>query len=136
MPLMEWSDETLSVHVDIIDRQHKKMIGMINELYDAVTNGRCDDMIDILLIKLFHYTGYHFSTEEQHFREHEYPDYDEHKFQHDVIRNRVMEFEDRNSKKGEIAAKEVLNLLKFWLFNHILGSDVKFGRFLNEKGIH
>ena len=135
MPLMEWSDEKLSVHVDIIDRQHKKMIGMINELYDAVTNSQGDDMIEILLVKLFHYTNYHFATEEQHFREHEYPGYEEHKFQHDVIRSRVMELEDRNSKKDKVTATEVMNLLKFWLFNHIMGSDVKFGRFLNQKGI-
>ena len=29
---------------------------------------------------------------------------------------------------------EVMKLLNDWLFDHIIGSDRKFGQFLNEKG--
>ena len=31
---------------------------------------------------------------------------------------------------------EVMNFLKDWLSNHILGSDKRYGPFLNGKGLH
>jgi len=38
--------------------------------------------------------------------------------------------------KGEnIITVEVMNFLKDWLNNHIIGTDKKYGPFLNSKGV-
>ncbi len=39
MALIDW-DKSLSVNVEEIDQQHKKLIAMINELNEAMRNGK------------------------------------------------------------------------------------------------
>jgi hemerythrin len=38
MPLMTWTPK-LSVGVAVLDEDHKKLVGMVNELYDAMQAG-------------------------------------------------------------------------------------------------
>ena len=38
MPLMTWT-EKLSVGVGVLDEDHKRLVGMVNELYDAMQAG-------------------------------------------------------------------------------------------------
>ena len=134
MPLIEWSDEKLSVKVGMIDRQHKKMVGMINELYDSVEAKKEKELLAELLIKLVHYTHYHFATEERYFKEYEYPEMMIHKAQHDQLRVQVAVLDERYYTGDKMITPEVMKLLNDWLFDHIIGSDRKFGKFLNGKG--
>jgi hemerythrin len=134
MPLVEWSDEKLSVKVSMIDRQHKKMVGMINELYDSVEAKKEKGLLAELLIKLVHYTNYHFATEEKYFKQHNYPEMTIHKAQHDQLREQVAVLDERYYTGDKMITSEVMKLLNDWLFDHIIGSDRKFGQFLNEKG--
>jgi hemerythrin len=134
MPLVEWSDDKLSVKVGIIDRQHKKMIGMINELYDSVEARREKELLAQLLIKLVHYTHYHFATEEKYFRQHKYPEMLLHKAQHDQLREQVADLDERYFTGDKMITPEVMKLLNDWLFDPIIGSDCKFGQFLNGRG--
>jgi len=134
MPLVEWSDEKLSVKVGMIDRQHKKMVGMINELYDSVEAKKEKELLAQLLIKLVHYTHYHFATEEKYFKQHNYPELTAHKVQHDQLREQVADLDERYYTGDKMITPEVMKLLNNWLFDHIIGADRKFGQFLNEKG--
>jgi hemerythrin len=134
MPLVEWSDEKMSVKVGMIDRQHKKMVGMINGLFDAVEAGQGKELLAELLIKLVHYTQYHFATEEKYFKQYEYPEMIIHKGEHDQLRAQVALLDERYYTGDKMITSEVMKLLNDWLFDHIIGSDRKFGLFLNEKG--
>ena len=55
MPLMNWTDK-LSVGVAVIDDDHKKLVGMVNELYDAMQSGRGKDSLGRILDGLVQYT--------------------------------------------------------------------------------
>ncbi len=134
MPLIEWNDEKLSVKVGMIDRQHKKMVGIINELDNAIEAKQEKELLAGLLIKLVHYTYYHFATEEKYFKKYEYPEIAIHKAQHDQLRAQVAALDDRYYKGDKMITTEIMDLLNDWLFDHIIGSDRKFGSFLNEKG--
>jgi hemerythrin-like metal-binding protein len=133
--LLEWSDDTLSVKVGMIDRQHKKIVNMINELHDAIEAGRAKELLAQLLIKLVHYTHYHFATEEKYFKRYGYPDADIHKSEHDELRTQVAKLDDRYYEGDRMVTTDVMNLLNSWLFTHIIGSDQKFGMFLRKKGV-
>ena len=44
MSLITW-DESLSVNVAEIDRQHQKRVAMINELHDAMKSGKGKEIV-------------------------------------------------------------------------------------------
>jgi hemerythrin-like metal-binding protein len=119
----------------MIDRQHKKIVNMINELHDAIEAGRAKELLAQLLIKLVHYTHYHFATEEKYFKRYGYPDADIHKSEHDELRTQVAKLDDRYYEGDKMVTTDIMNLLNGWLFTHIKGSDQKFGIFLRKKGV-
>ena len=63
MPLIAW-DQGFSVGVGSIDEQHKKLIGLLNDLHDAMRFGKGRDVLGKVLAELIDYTAYHFRTEE------------------------------------------------------------------------
>ena len=73
MPLMEWN-EKLAVGVALLDADHHKMVGMINDLYDAIKTGNSKEVLGLILDRLVNYTRFHFSHEEQFFARTNYPE--------------------------------------------------------------
>lgn len=136
MPLMTWNDK-LSVGVNVIDDDHKKLVGMVNELYDGISAGHGKEAVGKVLDKLVDYTKFHFAREEQYFAKTAYPAAAAHKKEHDDLTKQVLDVQAKY-KSGSVAtlSLEVMNFLKNWLINHIQGSDKKYGPHLNAKGIH
>ena len=64
MPLFVWEDK-YKVGVKEFDEQHKKLIELINKLYDAMKQGHGKDVLKSIVNDLFEYTKYHFETEEK-----------------------------------------------------------------------
>jgi len=134
MSLMEWSDE-LSVHIGRVDEQHKQLIGLINGLHDAMKEGKGRDVLGKTLSELVDYTATHFKTEEDLFAAHHYPDHHPHKREHDALTRQAADLKDRFMKGNLFISNETVLFLKDWLYNHILGSDKKYGPFLHAKGV-
>ncbi len=135
MPLLEWN-ENLSVGVPSVDEQHKTLLGMLNELYDAMQAERGQAVLGKVLNELAGYTVYHFQYEESLFAQTSYAGAPEHKKEHDDLTKLVQEVR-RKYEAGATPAlsTEVLNFLRQWLFVHITSSDRKFGPHLNSMGI-
>jgi hemerythrin len=135
MPLMEWT-EKLSVGVKQFDAEHQKLVGMVNDLFDAVQAGKGKDLLGPILDGLISYTKTHFANEEKYFAQHQYPNFQAHKAEHDALAKQVLDVQAK-FKAGASAAlsMEVMNFLKNWLVKHILGTDKAYGPFLNGKGI-
>jgi hemerythrin len=133
MSFMRWSDE-LSVHIKLVDEQHMKLVAMVNKIWDALRHANKNKVMASVLDELLDYTSYHFSTEEGLFRVHHYPDHLAHQREHKELTAEAVKLKERFNR-GELQAIEFLEFLKNWLNNHIIGSDKKFGPFLNSKGI-
>lgn len=135
MLLVEWS-EMLSTGVSSIDNEHKQIIGMLNELYDALQAKRSEEALSKLLDRLLTYTVHHFEHEESLLNQAGYPQAAEHKNEHDGLTNRVllMQKEYREGKSATLPI-ELLNMLRKWLLTHILVSDKKYVPHLNANGI-
>jgi hemerythrin len=136
MPLMEWNQE-LSVGVNLLDQDHKKLVQLINDLYDAMKAGHSKDSLGAILDGLVNYTKLHFAHEEQYFAQANYPDSAAHKKEHDDLTKQVLEIQAqyRQGATGALSLK-VMNFLRHWLVDHIQGCDKKYGPHLNSKGIH
>jgi len=134
MALMQWND-SLSVNVGMIDKQHQKLVGMINELNDAMRQGKGKDILGKTLNELVAYTGTHFKLEEKYFDQFGYSEADSHKKGHLDFVAKVYEFKD-GFEKGKLGLSiSVMDFLSDWLRNHIKGVDKKYGPFFNEKGL-
>jgi hemerythrin len=132
--LIQWS-ESLSVKIAEIDGQHKKLIDLINELNEAMGQGKGRTVIGKIVEGLVSYTEYHFRTEERYFDLFGYPEKISHKKEHTAFVARVTAFKD-DLAKGKIALSiEVMNFLSDWLRNHIKGVDMKYSPFFLEKGL-
>jgi hemerythrin len=134
MAIIEW-DNSLSVKVAEIDKQHRKLIDLINKLNDAMKGGKGKDILEKIIDELFAYAGGHFATEEKYFDQFKFPESNTHKDKHKEFVKKISEFKN-GFDSGKVALTvEVMNFLKDWLRNHIQGTDKKYGPFFNEKGL-
>jgi len=132
--LFPWS-ETYTVNIGIIDMQHKNLVNIINELHQAMLAGKAKQDLGTILSNLVKYTRVHFNTEETIMESHHYPDYPNHKSQHEQLTKAVMEFQSKFQKNEVGLTIEVMDFLKGWLGKHILGADKNYTAFLNSNGV-
>jgi hemerythrin len=135
MPLMEWS-EKLSVGIKQFDDEHKRLVGMLNDLFDAVNSGRGKDVLGSILDGLISYTRTHFANEERYMEQFKFPGLTTHKAEHEALTRQVLDVQAKyRAGQAAMLSMEVLNFLKNWLLKHIMGSDKSYGPFLNGKGL-
>jgi hemerythrin len=133
MAFLNWNDN-LSVGVRVLDDDHKKLIDMLNRLYEGMKAGHGKDVIGKILDDLVSYTVVHFAREEDFFARTGYPDV-EHKQEHKDLVKKAGTLQSRY-KSGECALSiETLDFLKDWLAIHIQGADKKYSNHLNAAGI-
>ena len=125
MKYVVW-DNAWSVGVAEIDRQHRKIIDMINRLESARLNGMSAMMIGSILEELKKYTQYHFGLEEMYFDEFHYEDADEHRISHEFFTIKVESFCHAFAGRREGLTEDVVQFLQGWLNLHIKGSDLKY----------
>lgn len=135
MPLFLWN-EKYSVNISSIDEQHKKLIDIINEFHDKMKTGIERENIGEVLIKLIDYTKYHFSFEEKLFSDNRYLESSIHKEVHAKFVEQINNIKNDFDNGKDVITFELMDFLKDWLGEHILGTDKKYSEFLNAKGIY
>lgn len=134
MASMTWTDD-YSVGIEAIDKQHKRLIELINELSEAMQDGTTREAIGYILTSLIDYTHKHFTFEEDLFEKYGYPESSEHKAAHGALAEKVQTLKKSYAAGDLVMGMEVMNFLKDWLTGHILGTDKKYAKFLLEKGV-
>ena len=132
--LFPWA-EKYKIGILFVDVQHKQLVDIINRLHGAMAAGKGKDQLDATLQELIRYTKSHFSAEEKILRSHLYPDLKAHHEEHERLTAAVVEFRRKlaNNKIG--LSIGVMDFLKDWLGNHILGVDKKYAPFLKSQGV-
>ena len=112
-----------------VDDQHKKLVGMINQLESAGALGSdaVDHEMGLVLKKLVDYTQYHFESEERVMEEILFVERKEHSVKHKDLIKRITIFLLKLKEKGEISLDELMNFLRDWLVDHIMYEDSKIG---------
>lgn len=88
MALIEW-DESYSVNVNLIDRQHQKLFRYANVYQEAVEKGKSAGALRKLLDGLAEYATVHFSTEERYFTQFNFDGSEEHKREHKILTAKI-----------------------------------------------
>jgi hemerythrin len=112
--------EMYSVGEPSLDDQHRQILSIINDLYLAREAGREYSELGALLDRMVAYTMSHFEHEERLMREWNYPDFDNHKAQHDQMRRRTAGL---RSNVNLVTGHDLLSFLKSWWTSHIQAED-------------
>ncbi len=134
MAYIDWND-SFSVGIKEMDNQHKKLIELINQLHEAMRVGQGSSTVSSVISDLADYTVYHFQAEEKLLQTHNFPGYLVQLKSHKGFVEKVQEFQANLTSRKLSMSIEVIQFLKDWLIEHIQGQDMKYGKFLNEKGV-
>ncbi len=131
MPHLDWSD-ALNLGVEEVDRQHRHLVEIANELLDEVRSENGQKAVDHAIAKLREYTLEHFRSEEEFMNSIGYPEREAHEQEHELLTRQVKKYQKALYQKDVVSVEEVKNFLKEWLIGHILGSDMKIAKFLRS----
>ena len=137
--MFKWKDG-FSVNVKKVDDQHKELFRLGTELYSLISAKDGYDHYDEIMTvidNLAAYTVYHFEYEEGLMKVNGYDNFDQHKKQHDafVAKIKSIKSEDIDLKQRKVGM-DLIVFIANWIEQHILGSDMKYREYLNDKGIY
>lgn len=128
MSYLQWT-ENLSVGVTRMDDHHKKLVDLINMLFDAMS-GDATRAVDTVLNDLLDYTRYHFGEEEKLLAACGYPDLEAHQAIHRDMVKEVLDMRQRYlDSPASVPPGEALDFLSKWLMRHIIGKDLRYRPF-------
>jgi hemerythrin-like metal-binding protein len=135
MSFMAWNDR-LIVGIKAIDDDHRKLVRLINELFDGIEEGRGRETLEEILDSLVNYTQYHFAKEEALLFDAGMPTASAHKKLHDDMVAVVLRAQQEYKRSGVGSPSlEMMVILKDWLFDHIMGADQRDFQGLEQKEI-
>ena len=131
MKLLKWKDE-YSMNEENIDKQHKGLFKLSNEIYDLVEKGIDDhEHFRELFLALNDYGIEHFLYEEMYMQEQDYPDLKEHIKQHNEFSNKVRDLCVGIDKETHI--RDIGEFVSTWLVEHVLNEDMEYKEFIAKK---
>ena len=132
MAYFQWTDK-LSLGNPFIDADHQRIIALINDLHDAMSERAGEAIIRKVLFDLIVYCQGHFMREEEQMKVICYPGYEAHKREHDALVEKVRglygESEESTSPTLTI---QTAHFLRDWLTTHILKSDMALAAVLRK----
>jgi hemerythrin-like metal-binding protein len=136
MPI-QWR-ETMSVDRGPIDRDHRHLIGIINEFEGVAAQPAALRQMLGLLDKLDEYARQHFSREEEFQRSVSYPLHENHYLEHQRLVHELArirsEFEAVQDGRIVAAHARLAGLLRRWLVNHVVKLDLGMRPYVDASG--
>jgi hemerythrin len=131
--VVKW-DAAYSVGVKLIDDQHKELVRMTNELSLGCQKGGNEAEIYFMRViqGAVKYVKTHFTTEEIIMERLKFPEYLEHKKEHEEFVAEVLRDIKAFEGGGKLVPLEFAQFLQNWVLTHIAKSDKRYGIFFEE----
>lgn len=140
MPI-KW-DSRFSVDNSTIDMEHKLLLTLLNALEVVLRNPHEKDSVRFFIDQLYESAREHFIHEEKLQIKYMFPYYEENKTGHealivelDAIREEIYHFigkTDTSQNEADSMSEKINHVLRDWLIDHILKSDMKMKGFMND----
>ncbi len=126
-----WTNE-LSLNNEDVDREHKKLIEICNDLIDLYELNHNRDEFARILTKMTDYGLIHFRREEKYMQKFSYPKLTEHKQYHRSYIYKVAMYNVDLLRANPPEPIEIIKFLKKWWINHILKNDSDYENYKNK----
>ncbi len=127
MSIVPWSS-VMSVGNELIDSQHRFLLGLINEVYAGVIFGRSVEIFRSEYPKLLEYAKIHFATEEAFMKAAGYDGVVQHQQKHQELKAKLDEMGNSLNQFNEEpqAYLQICTFLNNWLTSHMMGEDQEY----------
>ena len=129
MALIEWKDE-FSVGVPDVDHEHQKLIGLINDLHDAMSSGSGNVTVMDFLGEIYAHVSAHFALEEKIMRDRKYDEYAEHKAEHEALLDKLRDIMDDYEENAYFSDEKFASAVEKWFTDHFRTRDARLHRHL------
>jgi hemerythrin-like metal-binding protein len=131
--LVQWTPD-YAVGVKQLDSEHQALFRLAAKMHGAMLEGKGKAALLDLLSNLVDYTCNHMVHEELLMQRIVYPNFWQHREEHDQFRARVRAMQER-AASGELTMTiEVMHFLMKWMKKHIATSDVRIGAYMALTG--
>ena len=128
-------DEKYATGIELIDTQHKQLIVLTNQLYEA-----CFAKEDVLhtifkeaMGRMVEYVRFHFNAELKFLNAINYPDYNNHKKMHDNLIQEIISAGKGHSEGKKFVPNNFVRTLRDWILSHIALHDKAFSVYAWEQ---
>jgi hemerythrin-like metal-binding protein len=133
----DWDKNRLGLEIQGIDDQHKELIRILQQANDLILAAlpRQRLFLPTVIRKLFYYTQFHFSFEEELMSRHRWTGLAAHRQLHQTFVRKILGFhQEYEARNVDGLAGEMVVFLKEWIVQHILEEDRKFKATLGTGG--
>lgn len=123
-------DDSLSVDVEEIDDDHRKLVDLFNILGHSVAEGNSTEYIEAVLEELICCTIWHFRHEERLMVRYKYDGIEQHKAEHNELIEGVRAMQQMFHDENRLPTSDDIDYLSEWLTGHIVGQDMRLGFYL------
>jgi len=124
MTLLNWKP-AYSLAIPSVDLEHREMIALINECYDAMGENADAASIEQFLGEIHSNISAHFALEEQSMRKAEYAEYEAHKDDHEDLLDRIRDMMDHFDADPEAGLEILRDSLSDWFARHFSTFDAR-----------
>jgi hemerythrin len=132
--IIAWS-EKYATGIELIDSQHKELVGLTNQLYHACLSGStvANTAFKDAMSRMVEYVHFHLGAEQQLLERVNYPDYATHKKQHDDLVMNILEAAREFNEGKKFVPNQFVRSLKDWIFGHIAVYDKSYAAYIEEQ---
>ena len=134
--IIAWNDK-YSTGIELIDNQHKELVALTNQLYRACLSGEeaLGTAFKEAMSSMVNYVRFHFGAEQDLLQRVNYPDYHEHKKQHEILVKQILDTASEFNKGKKFIANKFVRTLRDWVFGHIAVYDKSYAEYVfDQKG--
>jgi hemerythrin-like metal-binding protein len=121
--------------IESIDNDHRKLVAMIDQLFNAMSKGEAKEVIEDIVNGLTEYSLVHFTREEVFMKSINFASFEKHKKVHDSFIEKVKVFKQKLEDGQQNITVEVVGFLRDWLINHIQYTDREYINDFTKFGI-
>lgn len=130
-----WDESRHALGIPSLDRQHREMMDLVNELAEAVAHG-CDyERAHQQMEKILDFVADHFAHEEILMRQHDFPGAEQHAAEHEKLLREAATLMETYDAGHADRAVLVTAFLTDCAENHILNEDREISQYFRERGI-